>query len=144
MQRAVKMVEPEFGFLFQNDAKFEAGLIEWAKYRPEMAQAVAPYLRKKRSAWQNELADFRNYLEHKDETNPRVYAGRYQPAHAERLFDDVWRTIADILALLFSFHLPSGTALVEIPSDDRDPVRPHRFRFVIKGFPSVPLNRVRT
>src|SRR5260370_40440514 len=100
-----------------------------------MEKAVAPYLRKKRSVWQNELANFRNYLEHKDETDPKIYAGRYQPAHAERLFEDVWRTIADILAMLLSLHLPPGTALVEIPPDERDPVRRRRFRFAIQGFP---------
>ena len=131
-------MEPEFGFLFQSDAKFDAGLVAWAKKRPRIAEAMEPYFRQRRTGWQNELRLFRNYLEHKDETDPVVYAGRYVPVHAEKVFDAVWRTIADILAMLVSLHLPPGTILVEIPRDQRDPLRPRRFHFAVHGLPSVP------
>lgn len=93
-----------------------------------MAHAVAPYFRKQRPDWQNELARFRNYLEHKDETDPTVYAHRYEPAHAEIIFDSVWRTIADLVAMLVSLHLATGTSLVEMPPEQRQPVRPRRRR----------------
>jgi len=74
-----------------------------------------------------------NYLEHKDETDPAVYAGHYAPAHAEMIFDRVWRTIGDILAMLVNLHLPPGTSLVEIPPDQRNPVRPRRFHSMVQG-----------
>lgn len=101
-----------------------------------MAQAVASYLREKRYDWQNELAAFRNYLEHKDDIDPTVYSGRYEVPQAEKLFGGVWRTIADLLSMLVSLHLPPGILLVEIPPNERDPVHPRRFRFAVQGFPS--------
>lgn len=134
MQKAAKRMEPEIGFLFQRqDTQFEAGLLDWGKKRPKLASAVAPYLRKLRGDWQEDLREFRNYLEHKDDRDPNVFANRYDSAHAEKLFESVWRAIADILAMLVSLHFPPGTLLQEIPPDDRDPVRPRRFRFQVKG-----------
>jgi hypothetical protein len=133
-QKAAKRTEPEIGFLFRRqDTQFEAGLLDWEKKRPKLAPAVAPYLRKQRSEWQEDLREFRNYLEHKDDRDPKVFAARYDPAHAEKLFDSVWRAIADVLAMLVSLHLPPGTLLQEIPLNERDPVRPRRFRFQVKG-----------
>jgi hypothetical protein len=58
-------------------------------------QAVAPYLRKQRGNRPEDLREFRNYLEQKDDRNPNVFDGRYDP-HSERLFESVWRAIADI------------------------------------------------
>jgi hypothetical protein len=140
MQRAAKLMEPEIGFLFEKDPKFEKGLIAWGEKRPVIAQAVAPYLRKQRTTWQNELGTFRNYLEHKRETDPATYEDRYAPAHAEMLFEAVWRAIADILAMLVSLHLPPGTALVEIPPGHRQSVRPRRFCFAVQGIPAQERN----
>lgn len=133
MQKAAKMMEPEIGFLFKHkDAQFEAGLVIWSKKQPQLALAVAPWMRRTRAEWQIEMADFRNnFLEHKDDTDPAVYAHRYEPAHAEQLFDRVWRTIADILAMLVGLQMPPRAKLVEIPEEERDKVRPRRFRFAV-------------
>jgi hypothetical protein len=136
-QKAATMMEPEFGFLYQKDAAFESGLAAWINKRPQMAP-VAAYLRNQRARWQNPLNDFRNYLEHKDERDPSVFAGRYDPDHAEALFESVWRTMADILAMLVSLHLPPGTSLVEIPAAERHGVRPRRFGFAVRGIPPAP------
>jgi len=132
MQTATKMMEPEFGFLFQPDAKFESGLAKWITKRPRHA-GMADYFRQRRTEWQIDLGNFRNYLEHRDETDPVRYARYYEPAHAEMIFDAVWRTIADLMAMLVSMHLPSNAMLVEIPTAQRDPVRPRRFRFALRG-----------
>jgi hypothetical protein len=116
MQKATTIMEPDFGFLFKKDRDFEAGLTAWVGERPTMAPA-APYLRALRATWQNALGDFRNnYLEHRGDQDWTEFASRYDPAHAAQLFDSVWRAIADILAMLVSLHLPSGTSLVEIRS----------------------------
>lgn len=133
MQKAAKRMEPEIGFLFGRDTQFEAGLVAWEKKRPKLAGAVAPYLRNQRTGWQNALADFRNYQEHKDDRDPSVFAARYDAAHSEKLFESVWRAITDILAMLISLHLPPGTRMEEIPREERDPVRPRRFRYQVKG-----------
>jgi len=133
-QKAAKRMEPEMGFLFhRQDAQFEAGLLVWAKKRPTHAQALAPYFRKQRSEWQEGLREFRNYLEHKDDRDPKAFAGRYDPMHSEKLFDSVWRAIGDILAFLVSQHFPPGTLLQEIPPEERNPQWPRRFRFQVKG-----------
>lgn len=132
MQKAAKMMEPNFGFLFQRDTQFEAGLAAWIKKHSQMAPA-SQYLRTRRTDWQTELNNFRNYLEHGDETDPKAYANHYTPAHAEALFEKVWRTIADILAMLVSLHLPPGTSLVEISPEKRHPVRPRRFQYAVRG-----------
>jgi len=136
MQRAAKLMEPEIGFLFQEDSNFEKGLIKWGQKQPDVARAVAPYLRKQRTTWQNELCTFRNYLEHKNDTDPAVYEDRYAPAHAEMLFEAVWRATADILAILVSLHLPDGTVLIEIPLEQRQPLRLRRFCFAVQGLPT--------
>ena len=132
MQTAAKMMEPEIGFLFQPDAKFESGLAKWIAKRPRQA-GMADYFRKRRTEWQVDLGEFRNYLEHRDETDPARYARHYEPEHAEMIFDAVWRTIADIMAMLVSMHLPPNAMLVEIPTAQRDPVRRRRFRYAVRG-----------
>jgi hypothetical protein len=137
MQTAAKLMEPEIGFVFQNDSQFEDGLIKWGKKRPALAEAFAPFAREQRRTWQNELGAFRNYLEHKDQTDPAIYEHRYRPDHAEMLFEAVWRTIADVLAMLINLQLPSGTTLVEIPLEQRQPLRPRRFGFAVHGLPVV-------
>ena len=134
MQRAAKLMEPEIGFLFREDPKFEKGLTAWGVKRP-IARAVAPYLRTQRTTWQNELGAFRNFLEHKGNTDPGVYESRYAPAHAEMLFETVWRAIANILAMLVSLHLPPGVSLVEIPPEQRNRAMPRRFCFAVQGIP---------
>jgi hypothetical protein len=138
MQRAAKMMEPEIGFIFQNDVNFEKGLAEWANKRPKMAEGVGPYLRRRRTEWQNDLSDFRNYLEHKGEQDPKRFAHHYEIGNAEKLFEAVWRTAADILPMLISPHLPPSTLLVEIPPDQRNPVMKQRFNFFVKGISDVP------
>jgi hypothetical protein len=132
-QKAAKMMEPEIGLLFSNEAGFEAGLAQWAQKRPEFVSEVEQYLRVTRADWQNELANFRNYLEHKDERDPGIYIRRYSPDHAERLFYAVWQTTVDILAMLISLHLPQGMSLLEIPEEKRHPVTRKRFSFFVKG-----------
>jgi len=45
----------------------------------------------------------------------KFFPGRYDPALSEKLFESVWRTIADILAMLVSLHFSTGKSLEEIP-----------------------------
>jgi hypothetical protein len=141
MQRAVKLMEPKLGFLFNTDAELEKGLSEWQQDRPRLGAALGPYLRGKRSEWQNDFASFRNdYLEHKkDGTDPKIFADRYTPERAEMLFENVWRTIADILASLVTMHLPSCVKLAEIPPERRNPVQPYRFEIFLVA-PSTDLS----
>lgn len=42
MHIAAKMMEPEFGFLFQKDSQFEAGMAAWGKKRPASYSIAEP------------------------------------------------------------------------------------------------------
>ena len=78
---------------------------------------------------------FVTFESYKNDADPAIYAKRYEPAHAEALFDSVWRAIADILALLVSLRLSAGFSLAEIPPEDRNQMRPYRFRLFRPGIP---------
>lgn len=133
MPRATELMDFNIGFLFQNDQKFETGLAEFLKGLPPRVAQLGPFLRAQRTEWQNELAGFRNFLQHRNAGESLKYVGLYEPEYAEAVFERVWQTIAEILALFLSLHLWPGTWLVEIPAEERDPVRPRRFRFAIEG-----------
>src|ERR1035437_905538 len=124
MPRATELMDFNIGFLFQNDLNFDKGLVEFLKALPPRGAQIGPYLRAQRTEWQNELAEFRNFLQHRIPGESRKYVGFYDPDHAEAVFEQVWRTMAEILALFLSLRLRAGTWLVEIPADERDPVRP--------------------
>jgi hypothetical protein len=66
-------------------------------------------LEEARSRWQNELAKFRNtFVEHQD-NDPEQFAKFCQLPFIERLFEEVWNTIVDLLAVLLKSRLPHGT-----------------------------------
>ena len=135
MPRAVKLMGFDIGFLFQNDTIFEKGLTAFVSARPKDLTPFRPYLRAQRDKWQNELARFRNFLEHKSDANPSAFKSRYEPSHAEELFDAAWQAIAEVLAALISMHFPPGVTLVEIPPEQRNAALPRRFGFAMEGIP---------
>jgi hypothetical protein len=131
LPRATLLMGVDIGFLFQKDANFENGLIEFQKAHPSAAPELAEHLRAQRINWQNNLADCRNhFLEHRKE-EPEKFTDFYVPSYAEALFDAVWRTIADILVVLLALNLPPRVGLVEIPISERSGPLFRRFRFVI-------------
>jgi hypothetical protein len=125
----------DVGFLFQNDATFQKGLTAFVSAGPKGLAPLDPYLRAQRDKWQNELARFRNFLEHKSHTNPSAFSSRYEPSHAEGLFEAAWQAIAEVLAALISTHFPPGVTLVEIPPEQRNAALPRRFGFAVEGIP---------
>jgi hypothetical protein len=129
-QEAAKLLCPDAGFIFQRKpSSFDQGALVFRDNWPAAPAWFIPYLEEQRAAWQNDLADFRNFLEH---GAPHAdYSGRYDPEHAEALFGAVWRTVANILAALIGMHL--RPLLVEIPVNERSPVNPRRFRFAVEG-----------
>src|ERR1039458_7589354 len=83
---------------------------------------------------QNELARFRNtWVEHQT-GDRKQFQKFYDPKYAERLFDTVWHTIADILPVLLELHLPHGTRLIEQHPDDPGPRWGERFRYDVPHF----------
>jgi len=129
-QKAAKQIGPDLGFLFQNDNNFETGAEAFRRGWPTAPDWFVPYLREQRTKWQNDLSTFRNFLEHASPAGD--YSARYTPSHAEKLFDAVWRTIANILAALLGMHI-APVELVEIPVNERRPGLPRRFGFAVPG-----------
>ena len=133
LPKAALAIGYDIGFLFQNDVNFEKGVTGFLAKYPEIPSEFTDHFRKQRESWQKELASFRNdYLEHR-KGDQKTFAGHYDPAHAEGMFDAVWRMSADVLAALLAQKKPAGFSIREIPEEERDPVNPRRFRYIQVG-----------
>lgn len=136
MPKATILLGFDLGFLFQKDADFEKGVIEFNKKHASLIMQVCDHLRNQRKNWQNGLANFRNhFLEHRKE-GAEKFAKYYKPGQAEVLFDSAWRTMADIFPVFIESHFSPLHSIEEIPMNERDPVRRRRFRFVLLGPPT--------
>jgi hypothetical protein len=132
LPKATLAIGYDIGFLFQDDVKFEKGVTVFLAKYPEIRSEFTDHLHKQRVTWQKELASFRNdYLEHRK--GDQTFADHYDPAHAEGMFDAVWRMCADILAALLAQKMPAGFSIREIPEEERDPLNPRRFRYIQIG-----------
>jgi hypothetical protein len=133
MPRATQLIGMDMGFQFQNDSNFEKGLVTFMEAHPSLRREFGEGLRTLRTNWQTNFGNFRNhYLEHRQE-EPDKYKDFYLPNFAEALFDTVWRTIVDILAMFLAMRLPPGFCLEEIPIRERCGDPPRRFRLVLGG-----------
>ncbi|GAI53720.1 unnamed protein product, partial [marine sediment metagenome] len=66
MQRVVKLLGFDVGFLFQKENQFKQGCENFLKQHPNVNQAFTKMLADVRKSWQNILSTIRNYyLEHK-------------------------------------------------------------------------------
>jgi hypothetical protein len=127
-QRAANTAGFNVGFLFKSDKEFATGLKEFQADYPDVRPELGKSLQEVRDRWQNELAKFRNtFLEHQD-SDPKQFAKFYQPSYIESLFEEVWNTIVDLLAVLLESRLPHGTKLA-LPNLEQNPKWPNRFVF---------------
>jgi hypothetical protein len=132
-QRAALVAGFNIGFLFTSDKDFAKGLKEFQANYPDVRPELGKSLEEARSRWQNELAKFRNtFLEHQD-SDPKQFAKFYHPEYVEWLFDEVWNTIVDLMAVLLESRLPYGTKLA-LPDLTKNPQWPNRFVFDVPAF----------
>src|SRR5271157_1089440 len=121
MQKAVRSMGFDIGFLFEREKEFQKGLRGFRTSNPllrSVRKGYEEFLESNRKGWQNDLSQFRNtWVEHQ-QGDGRKFEKFYEPHSAELIFDCVWRTIADILPPLLEVHLPHGTRLVEQHPDD--------------------------
>jgi hypothetical protein len=129
MQRAAELLGYDIGFLYQKETRFEDGLKTFRKAHPDLPDAFEKLLRSARANWQNELAEFRNFLEHQGASDRSKFRKFYEASNIEVLFDLVWRTIVEIIAAFLSLSLPLGFRLIEQSPDDPGPRWPNRFRY---------------
>ena len=90
-------------------------------------------MRADRAEFQQNLADYRNrHLEHRGKPlDARLLASFHRLDSAQTMFDNVWGAVEDYVALTVQAHMPEQFALVEIPEEERDPMRPTRFRWAL-------------
>lgn len=131
-QRAATEIGFNIGFLFIDPAGFKNGLKKFEEDYPSVRPELGKALEETRSRWQNELAKFRNtFLEHQD-SDPKLFAKFYDTKYVEVLFEEVWNTIVELLAVLLEAKLPSHTKLA-IPDPNQMPNWPNRFVFHLTG-----------
>jgi hypothetical protein len=131
-QRAATEIGFNIGFLFRDPDNFIKGLKKFQQDCPNVRPELGKSLEETRSRWQNELARFRNtFLEHQD-SDPKLFAKFYNVKYVEVLFEEVWNTIVDLLAMLLEAKLPSHTKLA-LPDRNQMPNWPNRFVFHVSG-----------
>lgn len=107
-QTALRALGYEFGYVWQNDQKFEAGVAQLVAQRPELGELMN-LIRRYRQEFQNALAYYRNeYLEHRQDADPRMLASFQNLDAAKDAFDRVWRSIEAMVAGLVDAELPAG------------------------------------
>lgn len=132
-QRAATEMGFNIGFLFKDNNDFKNGLPIFIKNHPQLRPEVGNALQDARSRWQNELATFRNtFIEHQN-SDQKLYAKFYDLKFAERIFEEVWNTIVDLLALLLETKLTHGTRLA-LPDPKTMPNWKNRFVFGVPAF----------
>jgi len=131
-QRAAEATGFDIGFLYQTDANFEKGLKKFRSDWPELPAGAEDFLHKTRADWQNDFSKFRNgFVEHQ-EGNRTDFKKFYNNAVVEKLFESVWGTIVDLLAMLMSLKLPPHVHIVVNDPAIHGPW-PKRFRWIIEG-----------
>jgi hypothetical protein len=136
MQRAVKAMGFDIGFLFQKDAQFEKGLKAFRENNPTAPPALEEFLREVRRLWHTELADFRNTIVQHPDADRAQFQKFYNPQFVEALFREVWHTIVEILGMLLELRLPSGVYLEWQGWNDPGPRWPKRFRWQLGTLPA--------
>lgn len=133
MQNAARLMDFDIGFLFEKDKKFKDGLIGFRQRNPRLHKQFEKLLEMTRSGWQTELCKFRNSLLEHSGGDRNDFEWFYNPENAEALFDEVWKTIANILPMLLEVRLMHNGRLIEQHPDDPGPRWPQRFQYRFYG-----------
>lgn len=95
------------GFLFQKDKFFEQGLEKLKEDFPTVTDDFLDWLTENRNTWQKDMAMIRNdYIQHK-KIESKVVEKFFTPENSEIIFDNIWKSIANIILLFLSLELPS-------------------------------------
>lgn len=145
MQNVTELFGIDIGGFFQRTANFERAMEQLnAAGHGELEQ----YLRSARSVWTEDFIQQRHDLEHGGWTLPQVEYHRTSPKSfrlcepavcalpvSEFAAISARRALAfveNVVIYAFKVSLPELTTIVEIPSDQRDPRMPRRFRVHFK------------
>jgi hypothetical protein len=138
MKDVANVLGVNFGFLFQKQAPFEAGIAALEASDP----ALAAYLRQART-WSERLVNARNAVEHDGWTLPHVgytkvdtgvaaaepkIDGQPASAFAAFILDRLACFVEEVTAHCLQRKMPDRVTLTEVPRQDRDADVPARFR----------------
>ena len=130
LQKATKEMGFDIGFFFQEEPKFDSGIVSFLEKNPAVPKDLGRYLRNQRDGWQGKLRRVRNeYLEHHNIEWGDVKEV-YCVEQAEKFFESAWTAAETILACLIQSRFWPGWGIEEIPVADRNPNFPDRFRFI--------------
>jgi hypothetical protein len=133
MQNAIRLMDFNIGFLFDDDKKFRKGLIEFRQNNPTLHAKFEKLLEMTRAGWQSDLYKFRNSLLEHHGGDRKDFEWFYKPENAESLFQAVWKTIANVLPMLLELRLMHGMRLMEQRPDDPGPRWNQRFMYYVPG-----------
>jgi hypothetical protein len=135
-QRAATAAGFNIGFLFTSEKEFAKGVAAFPANYPGVRPELGKSLEDARNRWQNDLAKFRNtFLEHQD-SGSQQFKKFYELPYIESLFEEVWNTIVDLLAVLLESRFPFGTKLA-LPDLNKNPQLQQRFVFDVPAFRGV-------
>jgi hypothetical protein len=147
MQDVTNSLNVNIGFLFRKPGSFERGLATLQSSDPDLAE----YLLQTRK-WSERLVECRNAMEHNASVLPRVRYTQNLAIKAEEphlsgqplsefvrfIMDRLTCFVEEVTAHCFKAFLPSSITITELPTGERDPERPERFRLVLKNGGSEP------
>ncbi len=131
MPKATKLLGYDLGFLFQKPPDFKKGVIAFRAAHPSRTN-VLDHLLSQKVNWQDGLAAFRNFVEHRGAA-PEKFAEYYKSETAESLFDAVCGTLTNIIPVFIASHFNGPLTIEEIPLAERDPNHRRRFKWVPMG-----------
>lgn len=112
MQKYLKKCGVNIGFMFSDNARFEQKAAKFEIHDTDLGPSV-DFLRKQRSAWQNDLAKNRNAHEHDGDLRHGV-PDYDNPNDAKRLFAQVCWTMETIIGNFVSWRLKPEWNVVEV------------------------------
>jgi len=132
MQKVIKLLDFDLGFIFKDDKKFEKGCKEFVNNYPNIRVEFIEQIKKNRIAWQTQVARFRNdYSQHQSIYEDDVRE-MLSLKTAEVCFENCWTLIEFILAHLMCTKLYPWVRIEEIPKEKRDSSAPKKFKILYK------------
>jgi len=121
LQIVVELMGYKIGFLYKDDKNFQLGCVNFLKENPEVNPDFIQMLKDDRTTWSDYMIKTRNFaLEHtigNDITKIKNLKSRMNLETAEKIFENCWMAIEDIIYLLAISKIDSKFKMViwELP-----------------------------
>lgn len=116
LQIVVELMGYKIGFLYKDDKNFQLGCVNFLKENPEVNPDFIQMLKDDRTTWSDYMIKTRNFaLEHtigNDITKIKNLKSRMNLETAEKIFENCWMAIEDIIYLLAISKIDSKFKMV--------------------------------